>query len=67
MKERLSFDIDIYGSGPEKKKLERRIAKYCLTDCVKLCGNVSNDKIHELMREHDALLLRRIRTKDRVR
>ena len=52
----LSFDIDIYGSGPEKKKLERRIAKYCLTDCVKLCGNVSNDKIHELMREHDALL-----------
>lgn len=52
----LDFDIDIYGRGPERAKLEKQIAKHRLSDYVKLHGNVDNSKIHELMREHDALI-----------
>lgn len=55
-RESFDFDIDIYGSGCERDKIKTMIENYRLTDCVKLCGNVNNAQIHELMRKHDALI-----------
>lgn len=39
--------LDIYGKGPEEKKLMEIIEKHQLADCVKLCGQQKLDEVYK--------------------
>lgn len=48
--------LEIYGEGPELKKIKRYIDKHNLNNHVKIKGFVSNIKIKEVLRNADVLL-----------
>lgn len=50
------FEINMYGTGPEYKKIQYLIEKYDLVDVVNLCGNRPNSEILAEMRKHDIFL-----------
>lgn len=50
------FEINIYGSGPEREKLLKLINQSGLKNHVFLKGNISNDSIIEELRIHHALI-----------
>ncbi len=52
----MRFSIDMYGSGPEEKKIAAMISKFGLEDYVRLCGNLPNDKLMEELRAHDIMI-----------
>lgn len=47
--------LDIYGSGPEEKRLKRMADKYC--DAINFYPLVPIDAVRKLMREHDVYVL----------
>lgn len=47
--------LDVYGSGPEEKRLKRMAAKY--GDCIKFYPPVPIDEVRKLMREHYVYVL----------
>lgn len=47
--------LDIYGSGPEEKRLKKMAAKY--GDCIKFYPPVPIAKVRKLMREHNVYVL----------
>lgn len=54
---RLSFSLDIYGEGPERKALEERIAGYGLQDICRMPGTVPPDQLPELLRLADLVVV----------
>lgn len=49
----INFELNMYGSGPELGHIGSLICRFDLTDCVRLCGTLPNEKMLEKMREHD--------------
>ena len=47
-----NFVLDMYGDGPELKKIVALVEKKSLTDNIKFHGNLPNDQILRAMREH---------------
>lgn len=39
--------LDIYGKGPEEKKIQEIMDKHQLADCVKLCGQQNLDEVYK--------------------
>ena len=52
---RLNIALDIYGSGPEEKRLKKFAAKY--GDLIKFYPPVPIEQVRKLMREHDVYVL----------
>jgi glycosyltransferase involved in cell wall biosynthesis len=49
--------LDIYGDGPERSKLERRVGSLALADRVAFRGAVSNAAVHEALAAADCAVL----------
>lgn len=49
--------LDIIGDGSEREKIEESIRRYGLEDRVRLLGEHSNDKVHEVLPYYQALIL----------
>jgi glycosyltransferase involved in cell wall biosynthesis len=52
-----SFQCQIVGDGPERKRLERLIAKHALQDQVTMLGYLTQEEIRPLRRWADAFIL----------
>ncbi len=39
--------LDIYGQGPEDKKIKEAAERLCCTDCVRLCGQQNLDEVYQ--------------------
>ena len=52
---RLNISLDIYGTGPEEKRLKKMAAKY--GDAIKFHPPVPIGEVRKLMREHDVYVL----------
>lgn len=52
----IDFELNMYGTGPELDRIEKLIKDLNVADCVNLCGNRSNDKILQIMRQHHIFL-----------
>jgi glycosyltransferase involved in cell wall biosynthesis len=53
-KERIAYDI--YGAGPEKKKLIALVKKWALKDMVTFKGAVANKELPEIMSQYDVFI-----------
>lgn len=51
-----SFDVELIGDGPERKKLEEYCQQYNL-DCVKFLGTQKQDDVPRLLASRDVLVL----------
>lgn len=51
-----TFELNMYGSGPELERIKALINSLGLQDCVFLKGNLPNADILEEMRRHDVFL-----------
>lgn len=51
-----TFELNMYGSGPELERIKALIYSLGLQDCVFLKGNLPNADILEEMRRHDVFL-----------
>jgi len=49
--------LDIYGDGPERSKLERRVAGLALADRIAFRGAVANAAVHEALAAADCAVL----------
>lgn len=52
-----TFEFNIFGGGPEEKRLRELISGLNVQDEVRLCGNRPNQEILQQMRNHDIFLL----------
>ena len=53
---KISFELNMYGVGPEYGRIEALVSKHGLSGKVNLRGAASIDKIIEAMRKHDIFL-----------
>ena len=51
------FEYNIYGEGPEKKRLLKLISKYNLEGKVKINGYVNHDEVYKKLNENDVFIL----------
>lgn len=51
-----AFTLDMYGSGVELEGMQHLVRRLDVTDVVRFCGNLPNDRILEQMRSHDMFL-----------
>lgn len=51
-----AFTLDMYGSGVELEGMQHLARRLDVTDVVRFCGNLPNDRILEQMRSHDMFL-----------
>ena len=52
-----SYQLDIYGDGPERPNLEAQIRTLNLTDRVALKGRIPNESIRSALPAYDAIVL----------
>lgn len=51
-----SFELDMFGSGPELEKTRDLASALGVSDVVSFCGNMPNDELLQEMRQHDIFL-----------
>lgn len=47
------IEVNIVGDGKKMPELKRMIKKLSVSDCVNLLGRQTNERVYQLMREHD--------------
>lgn len=45
--------VDIYGDGPDKYMLEKMVKDHDLDGVVNICGNISNKKLLQILKDYD--------------
>lgn len=51
-----SYQLDMYGDGIIKERIEKRVKELCIEENVRFYGNVANEEVHKAMRDSDIFL-----------
>ena len=53
---RPDITLTVVGNGPERRRLERQVARLGITSAVTFTGQVPTELVHDLLRQHNCLI-----------
>jgi len=53
----IPFELDVFGDGSDRRRMEKLIEKSCIAHCVRLHGTVSVTELSQRLSEFDCLLM----------